>query len=109
MARRKNSNHNSPGLFDEQERVHERRVRRQRALFIPRFLREAAANTRLQGAAQDRAYEIALRWATLETSGHLPLYKETSIDTQFLDQIFGEGLGYHVKTTSPDAWQLEHK
>jgi hypothetical protein len=109
MARRKNSIHNGPGLFDEQERHLERRIRRQRALFIPRYLSEAAASFKLQGAVQDRAYEIALRWANLETSGHLPRYKETSIDTQFLDQIFGEGLGYQVKTTSPDAWQLEHK
>jgi hypothetical protein len=109
MARRKNSTHNGPGLFDEQERHLERRIRRQRALFIPRFLREAAASFKLQGEAQDRAHEIVLRWATLETSGRLPQYKETSIDTQFLDQIFGEGLGYLVKTTSPDAWQLEHK
>ncbi|HUY87153.1 MAG TPA: DNA methyltransferase [Pirellulales bacterium] len=109
MARRKNSNHNGPGLFDEQERQLERRIRRQRALFIPRFLREAALNLHLRNEAQDKAHEIAIRWADLETKGHLPQYKETSIDTQFLDQLFGEGLGYHVKTASPDAWQLEHK
>ncbi len=109
MARRKNSTHNGPGLFDEQELSLERRIRRQRALFIPKYLREAAASLQPEGNARDRAYEIALRWADLETSGHLPQYKETSIDTQFLDQVFGEGLGYQVKTTSPDAWQLEHK
>lgn len=109
MARPKNLFHNEPGLFDEPERQRARRSRRQRALFIPRFLREAASNLQLQDAARDRAFDIALRWADLETSGHLPQYKETSIDTQFLDQLFGEGLGYQVKTTSPDAWQLEHK
>lgn len=109
MARRKNGNHNGPGLFDEQERQLERRIRRQRALFIPRFLREASLNLHLRNEAQDKAYEIALRWADLETKGHLPQYKETSIDTQFLDQLFGEGLGYRVKTANPDAWQLEHK
>ena len=109
MARRKNSHHNGPGLFDAQVRHIERRVRRQRALFIPRFLREAAASLKLRTEAQDRAHVIAVRWADLETAGHLPKFKETSIDTQFLDQLFGEGLGYQVKTTSPDAWQLEHK
>ncbi len=108
MARRK-TKPNGPGLFDEQERHLERRIRRQRALFIPRFLREEATKLALQGKAQDRAYEIAVHWAKLETDGHLPTYKETSIDTQFLDQIFGEGFGYKLKTTSPDAWQLEHK
>ena len=109
MARRNAPQIDAQGLFSEQERHHERRIRRQRALFIPRFLRDAGASFRLQTPAQDRAYEITLRWAKLETDGHLPKYKETSIDTQFLDQLFGEGLGYQVKTTSPDAWQLEHK
>lgn len=109
MARRKNPIHNGPGLFEEEERNHVRRIRRHRALFIPRLLREAAASMRLKDAAQDRAHAIAIRWADLETSGHLPQYKETSIDTQFLDQLFGEGLGYQVKTASPDAWHLEHK
>lgn len=109
MVRRKNTVHNGPGLFEEQERHLTRRIRRQRALFIPRFLTEAASNLLLAGPAQDKAHQIALRWAALESEGHLPLYKETSIDTQFLDQLFGEGLGYQVKTTSPEAWQLEHK
>jgi hypothetical protein len=103
--------HDGPGLFLEQERHLERRIRRQRALFIPRFLTEAAGNIHLASPAQERAHQIAIRWAELESNGHLhrPDYKETSIDTQFLDQLFGDGLGYHVKTTSPDAWQLEHK
>ncbi len=99
----------APGFFEEQKRDLIRRIRRQRALFIPRFLREAASNIQLKGSAQDRAYDIALRWADLETRGHLPRFKETSIDTQFLDQLFVEGLGYQLKTTSPEAWQLEHK
>ncbi|MGQ0634486.1 MAG: Eco57I restriction-modification methylase domain-containing protein [Planctomycetaceae bacterium] len=109
MARRKSPKHNGPGLFEQQARHLVRRLRRQRALFIPRFLREAATSLQLRDAAQDRAYEIAVRWAALETSGHLSRHNETSIDTQFLDQLFGEGLGYQVKTTSPEAWQLEHK
>src|SRR4051794_39484956 len=107
MARRKNQIPNGPGLFEDQERHLERRLRRQRALFIPRFLRDAAANIQLKNAAQDRAYAIALQWAELESTGHLPGFKETSIDTQFLDQLFGEGLGYQVKTKSPQEWQLE--
>lgn len=81
MARRKNNVHNGPGLFDEQARHLTRRIRRQRALFIPRFVREAAGDARLRGEAQDRAYATAVRWAELETSGRLPKYKETSIDT----------------------------
>ncbi len=96
-------------LFEHEEREQRRRLRRQRALFIPKYVAEAAARTDLSGKAQDNAYAIALRWADLESSGWLAKQKETAIDTQFLDQLFGEGLGYANKTTSPDAWQLEHK
>lgn len=109
MAKIRKQAHAPGGLFAEHEKRYEKRLRRQRALFIPRFLREAASNLMLKTPAQDRAFEIAVRWADLETDGHLPEYKETSVDTQFLDQLFGEGLGYRVKTTSPDEWQLEHK
>lgn len=109
MARRKTQRQAGLTLFEEQERELTRRIRRQRALFIPRFLSDAAQNLQLRGPAQDKAYQIVLRWADLESNGHLPKYTETSIDTQFLDQLFGDGLGYRLKTTSPTAWQLEHK
>ncbi|MBL8745334.1 MAG: hypothetical protein JNK58_03150, partial [Phycisphaerae bacterium] len=109
MARKQPTAPREGRLFEHQEQEHSRRLRRQRALFIPRYVEEIARNQQLTGAAQDSAYAIALRWADLETTGRLASHKETSIDTQFLDQLFGEGLGYTNKTTSPDAWQLEHK
>ncbi|MFZ4573260.1 MAG: Eco57I restriction-modification methylase domain-containing protein [Phycisphaerales bacterium] len=109
MAKKIPAHTGEPRLFEQHERALDRRVRRQRSLFIPRYLREAAENQQLSGTAQDQAYAIAVRWAELESSGHIAKHKETSIDTQFLDQLFGEGLGYSVKTQSPSAWQLEHK
>src|SRR5438045_9544703 len=108
MARR-TPRPSEPGFFDSQERAERRRQRRQRALFIPRLLREAAQTSYLPEPGLERAHKIAIRWAELESSGHLIQHKETSIDTQFLDQLFGEGLGYRVKTASPDAWEMEHK
>ncbi len=60
-------------------------------------------------AAQDRAYEIALHWADLESSGELVQFKEKSIAPQFLGEFFGEGLGYQVKMASPDDWQMEYE
>lgn len=109
MAKRKAAEHATQRLFEAQERAHSRRIRRQRALFIPRLLRDAAASKQLADPAQDRAYSIALHWANLAASGDLAKHNETSIDTQFLDRIFGDGLGYTVKTQNPAAWQLEHK
>jgi len=99
----------SPRLFAHYEQSTERRIRRQRALFIPRLVREAAKHVALSGPAQDKAYAIAVQWADLESSGKLAKHKETSIDTQFLDQLFGDGLGFQLKTKSPDGWTLEHK
>lgn len=109
MAKRRSPTPDGPSLYEFQQRAETRRLRRQHALFIPRFLQEAAKSSLLSGADQERAYAIAVRWADLESSGRLAQHKETSIDTQFLDQLFGEGLGYGVKTTSPTAWELEHK
>ena len=54
-------------------------------------------------------YEIAVHWADLESSGELLQFKEKSIAPQFLGQFFGEGLGYQVKTASPDDWQMEYE
>ena len=109
MAKRKPPKSSGPTLFEPQIVRLERQIRRQRALFIPRLLQHAARNFQLEGPQQDRAFEIACQWASLEKSGNLYGYKETTVDTQFLDQLFGEGLGYAVKTTSPERWQLEHK
>lgn len=109
MPKRSAKAKDAPRLFEEYEKAHDRRVRRQRALFIPHLLREAGQNQQLAGLAQDKAYATAVHWANLETDGELAKHKETSIDTQFLDQLFGEGLGYRLKTASPTAWELEHK
>lgn len=98
-----------PSLFEQSEAEIDSRLRRQRALFIPRLLREAASSEQLRDESQERAFAIACRWARLERDGHLPDYRERSIDNQFLDQIFGEGLGYRLKSLSPGEYELEHQ
>jgi hypothetical protein len=107
MARRSTPSNAGPLLYDT--RAIDRRLRRQRALFIPKLVREEAAKRDLTGPGQDRAYDIAVHWAELESKGELAKHKETSIDTQFLDHLFGEGLGYLLKTRSPADYHLDHK
>ncbi|HMN42553.1 MAG TPA: Eco57I restriction-modification methylase domain-containing protein [Phycisphaerales bacterium] len=109
MAKRPDKAKDGPRLFERHEQALDRRIRRQRALFIPKLLRRAAGEPDHFSPSQLRAHKIAIRWADLESSGSLAKHKETSIDTQFLDQLFGEGLGYTLKTQSPAGWQLEHK
>jgi len=109
MAKRTKRAKEGPILYEQHARAHQRRSRRQRALFIPRLLTGAASDQRLADAPCDRAHEIAIRWADLESSGALPEHAETTIDTQFLNQFFCEGLGYSVKTVSPAGWDLEQQ
>jgi len=106
MAKKKRANPQD-GLFAAQERIEQRRLRRQRALFIPHILRNAAASEQLAGDQQEETYQTILEWADYETSGKLFEAKETSIDDQFLTQVFSESLGYRIKTKSPDEYELE--
>lgn len=109
MSKKRKTRDSDPTLYQQQAQATDRRARRQRALFIPKYVREAAASLQLRGVEQEMAYELAVRWADLETSGDLARHNETSIDTQFLDQLFGEGLGYQLKTRSPTDYHLDHK
>lgn len=109
MAKKRAATAANPQLFEQHERAQQRRLRRQRALYIPRFLEAAAQSAAFPTEEQERAYRIAAKWADLETKGHLADTNETSIDTQFLDDLFGSGLGYAVKSDSPKSFQLWHK
>lgn len=109
MAKKANIQSGTPRLFEQHERATERRLRRSRAIFIPKYVREVAAHAALSGPARDKAHATVVKWAELESSGQLEKHKETSIDTQFLDDVFGSALGYALKTDSPEDFQLEHK
>jgi hypothetical protein len=80
--------------------------RRRRALFLARFLAEEARSNLLSGKKQDHAHEILRKWADLESKGHLDK-KETALDASFLQEVFGEALGYQSVTQSPENYQLE--
>jgi hypothetical protein len=80
--------------------------RRRRVLFLPRFLAEEAKSNLLRGKKQDRAREILRKWADLESKGHLDK-KETALDASFLQEVFGEALGYQSITQSPEKYELE--
>jgi len=80
--------------------------RRRSGLILRRFLREEAESFHHRGKQQDDAYEIVKRWADLEAEGHLAR-KETSLDADFLREVFGQALGYRTATESPDDYQLQ--
>ena len=82
--------------------------RRRRALFLPRLLREEGEKPTHQGSAQEKAYDIVTRWSKLESDGHLKA-KESSRDAEFINEIFGQALGYKIATTCPDDYHIERE
>ena len=82
--------------------------RQRRILIIPRLLEERANDQRLRGKEQDNAHEIILRWADLEQSGGLAR-KETSVDANFLLEVFGKALGYKPFSDGEPTWDLERQ
>jgi hypothetical protein len=79
---------------------------KRRRLILPRYLAEEGEKAYLRGAAQDRAHEIMVRWADMESDGRLAR-KETSLDADFLAQVFGDALGYRTGTDSADEYERE--
>ncbi len=101
--KKKASSPNGPDLFAKLEN------RRRRVLFLPRFLAEEAGAALLRGKKQDHAYAVLCQWADLIDRGHLTKKKETSLNADFLHQVFGDALGYKLATQSPEKYQLERE
>lgn len=95
-----NNNDNGPTLFSGWE------SRRRSGLILRRFLAEEAEKVIYRDEQQAHAHEVLKHWADLETEGHLAK-KETSLDADFLREVFGDALGYKAATESPDDYQLQ--
>ena len=83
--------------------------RRQRPLFLPKYLENESRDNRLKGEAQEKAYQIICNWADLESSGKLEKEKETTLEGEFLTQVFGEALGYTLFSENKKQWNLKPK
>lgn len=60
-------------------------------------------------AAREEAHKILVKWADLETSGKLFRMKETSLEGEFLSQVFGQALGYTLFSENLSQWQVQAK
>jgi len=78
-----------------------------RHLFLPQYLRVDAQDMRLRDKAQERAYEIIVKWADLEAAGRLRRRKETALEGDFLADVFAEALGYTRFSKGLPEWHLE--
>lgn len=104
------SNHDQspPPLFSASEAFQSAGVRRRRALILRRLLREEGGKSIYCTPEVDAAHAEIKKWADMVDRGQL-LHKETSLDAEFLHDVFGKALGYKSKTNSPDAYHLERQ
>ena len=82
--------------------------KRHRWLILPRFLKEEAEKPININGDRDAAHGILVRWADLESAGHLNK-AETSLDESFRTEVFGQALRYLTSSTSPNAYFYEKK
>lgn len=75
-------------------------------LFLPKLLEAEAQQPMIGGADLDKAFAILNNWADLAENGHLN-QKETALDAEFLEKIFGDALGYRSVSESPTDYQRE--
>jgi type I restriction-modification system DNA methylase subunit len=70
-------------------------------------LKQAGEDMRLDQAAVDTAHQILLRWADQEKSGRLGKLHETQLQGDFLNEVFGQALGYSRPVEGAAIWHLE--
>ncbi|MBU4270493.1 MAG: N-6 DNA methylase, partial [Planctomycetes bacterium] len=76
-------------------------------LILSSFLKDAAADKRLNGGALKAAHAVLVKWADLETSGRLAELNETQMQGDFLGEVFGEALGYVGPLDGKEVWHRE--
>lgn len=84
-------------------------ARRHRTLFLSKFLKQYSDDNRLRNAAQKTAHEIICRWADLQTQGKLEKKKETTLQGEFMSDVFGRALGYTRFSANLKQWNLEEQ
>lgn len=100
MARKRSNREVSPLLLvDSFKRRHLR-------LFLPRLLDQEACSPCHEGPSLDKARTILKNWADLADRGQLN-HKETALDAEFLEKVFGDALGYRSVSESPQEYHRE--
>jgi hypothetical protein len=83
--------------------------RQKRPLFIQAYLKEKSQDHRLQDDRCERAHEIIVKWADLESKGALQTQTESNLEAEFLTEVFGDALGYTLFSEGKTQWNLQPK
>ena len=94
------------GIHDAENLYRETALRRHKTLILPRFLKDEAFRISNRADEIAAAHKIILRWADLESNGHLNK-KETDLDDSFRLEVFGQALRYTSSTVSPNAFHFQ--
>jgi len=97
-------------LFPELNRSRYGDAKIHRKLFLPKLLESKSRNKQVtEGEAYEKAYQIIIKWADLESSGKLEEKKETMLEGEFIGEVFGEALGYTQFSKNKEKWEIEAK
>ena len=96
-------------LFQQLDPARDGDKRPEHRLFLPKLIHEETLQARLHGEAKKHAYEILCKWADLEAAGKLQKKSETTLEGEFLTEVFGKALGYTLFSENKDHWDLHPK
>ncbi len=83
--------------------------RRHQNLILPELLRKKSLLVEFKDAGYNQAYEIIKKWVKLEEEGILQTKKETTLEVDFLAEVFGVALGYKAISDTAPIWNYEPK
>ena len=93
-------------LFAKESQPHYGDGKQHQNLFLPKYLQQKGGDERLRDEDWERAYKILCRWADLEKSGKIAKQKETTLQVDFLSEVFGKALGFTPMSKGLDSWNL---
>ncbi|MEO8495894.1 MAG: DNA methyltransferase, partial [Planctomycetota bacterium] len=73
-------------------------------LILGRFLKDAAADKRLDEDKIRESHVVLVKWADLESSGRLARLNESQMQGEFLAEVFGTALGYAGPLDGVETW-----
>ncbi len=107
MARRKDDNQRE--LFSGNPSAPKVPARHKRVLILPHLLATAAEKiTHVYGEQIENALRVLAKWADFERDSRLAK-KETSLNADFLHDVFGGALGYTLFSDAEPTYQLERE
>jgi hypothetical protein len=77
-----------------------------RSLFLPRYVAAKADESRWATNDRTAAHGVVVEWARLANTNALK-HKETALDGDFLERVFGKVLGYRSVSESPQAYHRQ--